>query len=350
MRKMFLLSALALAVAGCANYQGNPQVRDIGEVKHNLEAGGQYRVEQGDTLYGIAWQQGLDYRELAALNDIEPPYNIYPGQQLALQSSGAGVDPEAAKASQSASPDDGDTADTAGAVAKGLGETPVQAAASVQEVDWLLPDDTATEASRQNDEASDEQAETQEPEPLETESQASQTDALERQKPEEKEEPETQSEPETETETETQADAAPSQTASVDRSDRTYTPAETIEWQWPAEGDVVGTFGEGGSTTAGIDIAGQKGQSVMAAGPGVVVYAGSGVRGYGNLILIKHNDEYLSAYAHNDTLRVKENDVIEGGEVIATMGNSSSEEGVRLHFEIRKDGKPEDPLTYLPGR
>lgn len=337
MRKMFLLSALAFAVAGCANHQGVPQVRDVNEVRRHLNADGQYTVAKGDTLYGIAWQQGLDYRELAALNDIQPPYNIYPGQQLVLQSSGAEVDREATQASQPA-PVDGEAGESSGAVATGLGEAPVQIAANVQEVDWLLPDEPASEEIAQDDDARDAQAEP-EPEPAETESQVSQSDTSGRQQPEE---------PETQPETETQV-SAPSKQASVDRSDRTYTPAENIEWQWPADGEVVGTFGEGGSITAGIDIAGQKGQSVKAAGPGVVVYAGSGVRGYGNLILIKHNDEYLSAYAHNDTLRVKENDVIEGGEVIATMGNSSAEEA-RLHFEIRKDGQPEDPLTYLPGR
>jgi len=122
-----------------------------------------------------------------------------------------------------------------------------------------------------------------------------------------------------------------------------------VNWRWPADGEVVGRFGEGGSITAGIDIAGQKGQPVRAAGPGIVVYAGSGVRGYGNLILLKHNDEYLSAYAHNDSLRVRENDVVEAGEVIATMGDSDAED-VRLHFEVRRNGQPQDPLNYLPSR
>ena len=80
-----------------------------------------------------------------------------------------------------------------------------------------------------------------------------------------------------------------------------------------------------------------------------VVYAGSGVRGYGNLILLKHNDQFLSAYAHNDSLRVSENDVVEAGEVIATMGDSDAE-NVRLHFEVRRDGQPQDPMDFLPSR
>lgn len=350
MRKIFLLSALALAVAGCANHQGNPQVRDISEVMRNLDADSQYTVEQGDTLYGIAWQQGLDYRQLAALNGIEPPYNIYPGQQLMLQSSSGEGNRERAQISQPA-PEGDEAPGSSGVVTTGLDETPVQVAANVQQVDWLLPDDSASEKSAQDDGAPDVQDELQASEAQASETQEPPSEASEKQASEASEEsPEPETQPEPEPSSEIQPEASSRQQPSADRSDRTYMPAESIDWQWPADGEVVGTFGGDESITAGIDIAGQKGQSVKASGPGVVVYAGSGVRGYGNLILIKHNDEFLSAYAHNDTLRVKENDVIEGGEVIATMGNSSAEEEARLHFEIRKQGQPEDPLTYLPRR
>ena len=163
-------------------------------------------------------------------------------------------------------------------------------------------------------------------------------------------EPEPASEPEPQPVSEPEPAAAPAtQSTSVDRSSRTYTPAETINWQWPTDGNVVGEFGQGDSITAGIDITGEKGQPVKAAGPGIVVYAGSGVRGYGNLILLKHNDQFLSAYAHNDSLRVSENDVVEAGEVIATMGDSDAE-NVRLHFEVRRDGQPQDPMDFLPSR
>ncbi|WP_176212824.1 murein hydrolase activator EnvC family protein, partial [Halomonas sp. BC1] len=143
--------------------------------------------------------------------------------------------------------------------------------------------------------------------------------------------------------------AQPAQAARPDRSSRTFTPVDNVDWRWPTDGEITGEFGQGGSITAGIDIAGQKGQPVRAAGPGIVVYAGSGVRGYGNLILLKHNDQYLSAYAHNDSLSVKENDVVEAGEVIATMGDSDAD-SVKLHFEVRRDGQPQNPLDYLPAR
>ncbi|MEC8918669.1 MAG: peptidoglycan DD-metalloendopeptidase family protein, partial [Pseudomonadota bacterium] len=120
-------------------------------------------------------------------------------------------------------------------------------------------------------------------------------------------------------------------------------------WQWPASGQVVGRFDDDSNITPGIDIAGQKGQPVKAAGPGIVVYAGDGVRGYGNLIILKHNDRFLSAYAHNDSLKVKENDVVEAGETIATMGQTDADQ-VELHFEVRVNGQPQDPLQYLPAR
>ena len=92
MRKVFLLSALALTVAGCASQQGSPQVRDVSEARRSIDASSQYTVAQGDTLYGIAWHHGLDYRELASRNDIQPPYNIYPGQRIELDMSQGGGD------------------------------------------------------------------------------------------------------------------------------------------------------------------------------------------------------------------------------------------------------------------
>ncbi len=173
------------------------------------------------------------------------------------------------------------------------------------------------------------------------------------QQPEAQQQPEPQPEPEPQPAAQPEPDAGTQVAGEPERqpasAGRTYTPVDEVPWQWPADGELIGRFGEGGSITAGIDIAGQKGQPVRAAGPGIVVYAGSGVRGYGNLILLKHNDQYLSAYAHNDSLRVTENDVVEAGQVIATMGDSDAE-SVRLHFEVRKDGQPQDPLKYLPER
>ncbi|MFG6667196.1 peptidoglycan DD-metalloendopeptidase family protein [Halomonas sp. HNIBRBA4712] len=368
MRKVFTFSLMALAISGCANQPSHsPQVRDLSEARRAVESSPQYTVSPGDTLYGIAWQHGLDYRELAAMNNIAPPYQIQPGQTITLRE-GASSTSNAGSNQASANPQGQPR--PSGAVATGLGASQAgtglgasqagtgnQGAQSVaanqsgdQQMDWLLPDESAIErnqrisaerSERQDDAQSGDTAQAPEPTPAVEEPAQTVTPEPE---PEPAPEPEPQSEPEPEpTATAQQPPAQP------DRSDRTFTPAETINWRWPTDGQVTGAFGEGGTITAGIDISGQKGQPVRAAGPGIVVYAGSGVRGYGNLILLKHNDQFLSAYAHNDSLRVSENDVVEAGEVIATMGDSDSD-SVKLHFEVRRDGQPENPLDFLPSR
>lgn len=121
---------------------------------------------------------------------------------------------------------------------------------------------------------------------------------------------------------------------------------EGLSWIWPADGKVVATFSDG---KKGIDIAGKLGQPVVAAGSGKVLYAGSGIRGYGNLVIVKHSNNLLSAYAHNKTIFVKEDQTVSKGQKIAEMGNSDSD-AVKLHFEIRQQGKPVDPSKFLPSR
>lgn len=352
MRKIVMMSALAFAIAGCASQQGgSPQVRDLSQARQAVENSPQYTVKAGDTLYGIAWQHNLDYRQLAAINNIDAPYQIRPGQIIALREGAttASVDSRQPAANNA-------NANGGGAVATGLNPQTASVASNDQELDWLLPDESAIQrnqrltAERDAVEAAEQVADTAESSA--TSSPEPEVVAAAEPEPTAQPEPEPASEPEPQpvSEPEPPQEAAPAtQSASADRSSRTYTPAETIAWQWPADGNVVGTFGQGDSITAGIDITGEKGQPVKAAGPGIVVYAGSGVRGYGNLILLKHNDQFLSAYAHNDSLRVSENDVVEAGEVIATMGDSDAE-NVRLHFEVRRDGQPQDPMDFLPSR
>jgi len=388
MHKIFLISGLTLALAGCAAQQGENgpvQVRDLSAARADSRPA-QYTVEAGDTLYGIAWRHNMDYRDLARLNRIGPPYRIEPGQTLALGGDGAG----AAASGQGA-------ATGGGVVATGLGG---EASGSGEDLGWLMPDESAIERNRRlsaersqeddtTDGPADERADDasgadQGPGPVYSydspgadgelserdlaerreraaaaqdeaaEADASETAAAESAQPvaEKRAEQTAQASSKDGGEATAAADQGASvagEPASQASTERRYTPVEEVPWQWPAPGEVVGRFGEGSSITAGIDIAGQKGQSVKAAGPGIVVYAGSGVRGYGNLILLKHNDQYLSAYAHNQSLNVEENDVVEAGDVIATMGDSDAED-VRLHFEVRKDGQPQDPLEFLPTR
>jgi lipoprotein NlpD len=120
-------------------------------------------------------------------------------------------------------------------------------------------------------------------------------------------------------------------------------------WTWPSAGVLIGKFSSNGSLNKGIDIAGDLGQPVLAASDGSVVYAGSGLRGYGELIIIKHSDTYVSAYGHNRRLMVREGQQVKAGQTIAEMGSTGTDR-VKLHFEIRRQGKPVDPLQFLPRR
>jgi len=147
------------------------------------------------------------------------------------------------------------------------------------------------------------------------------------------------------------ASASSTAVASIPPSISSGTPAAPVEdelpWGWPtsAPGSVLATFDE--QKNKGLDIGGKAGEPVLAAADGRVVYAGAGLRGYGNLIILKHNNTYLSAYAHNQTLLVKEDQAVRKGQKIAEMGNSDADR-VKLHFEIRRQGKPVDPARYLP--
>jgi lipoprotein NlpD len=123
--------------------------------------------------------------------------------------------------------------------------------------------------------------------------------------------------------------------------------SDELNWIWPAQGQTVILFDE--VKNKGLDIAARAGDPVLAAADGRVVYAGAGLRGYGNLIIVKHNNTYLTAYAHNQALLVKEDQMVKQGQKIAEMGSSDADR-VKLHFEIRRQGKPVDPLRYLPPR
>lgn len=148
------------------------------------------------------------------------------------------------------------------------------------------------------------------------------------------------------------ASSAPTQAASAAKP-AASTPAtgsgsdEDVAWIWPAQGAVLAGFDE--AKNKGMDIAGKAGDPVMASADGRVVYAGAGLRGYGNLIILKHNNTFLTAYAHNQTLLVKEDQSVRKGQKIAEMGNSDADR-VKLHFEIRRQGKPVDPSKYLPAK
>ncbi len=136
----------------------------------------------------------------------------------------------------------------------------------------------------------------------------------------------------------------------VKPSKKTVAPVVTnFSWDWPHSGKVLAWYSSKEGGNKGLDISGKLGDAVKAAAPGQVVYAGSGLLGYGNLVIISHNQEFLSAYAHNSKILVKENQQVKAGQTIAELGSSGATVPM-LHFEIRKDGKPVDPLRYLPKR
>lgn len=137
------------------------------------------------------------------------------------------------------------------------------------------------------------------------------------------------------------------QTNTISKSTKPVLQTGAIIWLWPSKGAILRHFSGATTLNKGIDIGGKLGEPVLAAASGQVVYAGSGLRGYGKLLIIRHNDTFLSAYAHNNRLLVKEGDFVKAGQRIADMGSSGTD-GVKLHFEIRRDGTPENPLTYLP--
>jgi lipoprotein NlpD len=240
---LWLLCFVCLLLPACA---GDPprapveQRRGIEKIDRSAE---KHLVVRGDTLYAIAWRYGMDYRTLAGINNIPPPYTIYPGQVLALRAGSAMAAPQVKK--------------------------PATAPPAV-----------------------------------------------------------TKSSP----------------PRVIKSSDENAARAVDI-WTWPTRGQVVRTFS--GTVHKGIDIDGEAGDRVNATAAGRVVYAGSGIVGYGRLVIVKHNEDYLSAYGHNQRLLVGEGDTVAAGQQIAEKGSSGTN-SVKLHFEIRRQGKPVDPLKLLP--
>lgn len=257
------------------------------------ESSGYYAVKPGDTLIQIALEFGQNYRDIVVWNNLANPNDIKVDQLLRV------LPPEAPQ--------------TGSIAGNGVEARPLSPpAASAQSA---VPNKSAPRGDKRP---------------------YSDSALAELQKPE-------------------AAPAAPAAVASTAPAPRTEQrlPAtavvpedENIAWIWPADGKVVAPFGDG---RRGIAISGQMGQPVLAAGAGKVLYAGSGIRGYGNLVIVKHTNNLLSAYAHNKTIFVKEDQTVAQGQKIAEMGNSDTDD-VKLHFEIRHQGKPVDPSRYLPSR
>ena len=283
-----------------------------------------YVVKRGDTLYSIALDQGVDWRELAALNQLSDPTKLQTGQVLRVRP------PQAAAASEGVvvSPiEAGQPIVTRPLGAEGpsatvpptvppAAPTPVAPGASALKTEpkgVRLPYSDENLAALQRAEAA-------------------------RAAP--KPEAPTTAKPEA------SAAAQPEPPAAVPKPEPDAA-AERVDWMWPATGKVVATFN--GTASKGVDIAGRVGDPVFASAAGRVVYSGEGIPAYGKLVIIRHNNTYLSAYAHNSQILVKEGQNVTRGQKIAELGATGAKEA-KLHFEIRRLGKPVDPLAYLPTR
>jgi lipoprotein NlpD len=243
-------------------------------------------VQRGDTLYAIAFRAGLDVRTLASRNTIRSPYTIYPGQVLQFTGS----------ASQA----------TGSTVAQATNNKSNTAKPVVRQAAGAVPANSNQAKSNSSAKA-------------------------------------------------TKPVASSNQTRYVrtvpDKLNKNTTKStqsgNKVQWHWPVRGKIISRFSSNEHGNKGVDIAGQEGSRINAAASGQVVYAGSALRGYGNLIIIKHNDDYLSAYAHNKRILVAERQQVTAGQQIAEMGSTDATDS-RLHFEIRFRGKSVDPLRYLP--
>lgn len=234
----------------------------------------QYKVKAGETLYSIAWRANSDVRQIAKLNNISPPYNIYPNQKLILVANNQEKSAQASKNKHSSKKQVKTTDQTSSEVVKKtIASSKKQAYGKNVSKKKLIQDDLP----------------------------------------------------------------------------KTNFSQKISQWKWPVKGKIIALFSSKAQGNKGLDIAGRRGTSIRATASGKVVYAGSALRGYGKLVIIKHNDDYLSAYAHNDKILVKEQQQIKSGDIVAKMGDTDAQR-VMLHFEVRFRGKSVNPLKYLPKR
>lgn len=293
-----LLSLLLLAA--CASKAPAPVEDRSSSLKSVAKAGpGYHTVQARETLYGIALEYGQDYRDIATWNNITDPNRISVGQTLRV----------APPATQEAS------VVTPVVVGAGVEQRPLDSSPGVAASHSSLKQEPKVNKSAYSDAAYAQMQNSSSP--------AATKPAEVRQEPGPA----------------VVAATAPATPANGEQA------VEGVTWAWPATGKIVGNF----SQSKGVDIAGKAGDPVLAAADGKVVYAGSGLRGYGQLVIIKHDATFLSAYAHNQKILVKEGNSVKRGQRIAEMGNTDSDT-VKLHFEVRRQGKPVEPLDFLPKR
>lgn len=313
MLQKFLLLLITFYIAGCTSNPpapvidrapSHPKPATPATQSNNTDwRPNTYTVKKGDTLYAIGLEFGHDYKEIASANNISPPYQINIGQKLILPNNNNGTTPPAKTPSTEAE--------------NGVVVTPISD---------TLSDIQATTFSAVTPVLSHPKT-SREPYSAEAYARTSPT-----------------TKPVEVVATKPSAKPVVPEISSTKPAEIKPADDEAINWAWPTEGKIVSNFNEG--SNKGLDIAGKLGQSVNAASSGKVIYSGSDLRGYGKLVIIKHNKTYLSVYAHNNKLLVKEGQIVTSGQKIAEMGSTDTTM-VKLHFEIRRQGKSVDPAGYL---
>lgn len=282
---------------------------------------GYHVVKPGETLYSISHQYERDYRTIAEWNEIADPTVIKVGQEIRVVplTELAGVRPVESGTALESLPVA--VAPRLESVPAGAGGEPAAAALPVVPTQPGSPRKTEPKGGRVAYSAEAWKDLTQ-PQPAASAPVATVSAPV--------------SKP-----------SVPAAAASQPAAEQVVNVVGELSWSWPGGGRIIGTFND--STNKGVDLSGNVGDAVLAAANGRVVYVGSGLRGYGNLVIVKHNDTYLSAYAHNSEILVKEGQAVQRGQKIAALGSSDADRP-KLHFEIRRQGKPVDPLKYLPTR
>ncbi len=291
---LFLMAASLAVLTACTTVPTQAPVEDRSApqpttpaktvVEEPKDKEGYYTVHKGDTLIRIAFDRGLNYRDLAAWNNLANPDDIKVDQVLRL------TQPEGVQVAAVPTP-------------PAIEKTPPPPRKSTPKGEKRPYSDSAVADLQKSDERADKPT--------------------------------------------LVASLAPAPAPAVPPAAAVSAEDRDLSWTWPSDGRVVAQFDEG--KNKGIDIAGRAGQQVLAAERGKVMYAGSGIRGYGNLVIVKHSNSLLSAYAHNRSILVKEGQEVRRGQAIAEMGDSDTDT-VKLHFEIRQQGKPVDPSKFLPNR
>jgi len=329
----------AAVSANNTSQQGNYVYnRSYNAIPKGSYSGSTYQVKRGDTLFYIAWITNNDYRDLAKRDNIPEPYGLNVGQRLQVGNGTAPLTGSTAVVSNgTTSPAFGSgTAVGGGGMLAGNNNGTVGAGPNVVS---NPPSNTKLIStgidSQANNAYSDDSGKQNVGKMLPSNGEKMLPSNGSKLLPTSGVVVTTTTTPVT----------TPSTTSGVVSSGSTAIAG----WRWPTDGKIIDSFSAAEGGNKGIDISGSRGQPVKATAEGRVVYAGNALRGYGNLIIIKHNDDYLSAYAHNDTMLVREQQEVKAGQSIATMGSTGTS-SVRLHFEIRYKGKSVNPLRYLPQR